>query len=244
MREIMGILYFSKMLDFFQIAKKKFSFILFSFIYKQLLFSILIACGVLSIIIPPFQSPDEQDHIKRAYLLGKGVLVLDRAEAQSSGGYIDDGLYKFTQSYGSVKDKLSKEEISSANEIEWSGVTVYNEFPGTGYYFPAIYLPQAIGLFIGELLEFNVDHSYRLARAFALFAIILLFYAAFRLYPPNPLVLALISIPMTLFQFSSASLDGVSTALAVFSISSFLKIANDRDSASVYLQYALSLIHI
>lgn len=201
----------------------------------------VIGCSILSVIIPPFQSPDEHDHIKRAYLLSTGVLVLERPEGQSSGGYVDGGLLKFMESYGIVSGKLSAEEVSSNGAIEWSGNRVYSSAPGTGYYFPAIYLPQAFGLWVGDLLDLTIDHSYRLARAYALCAVALLLYAAFRLYPPNPLVLALLAVPMTLFQFSSASLDGVSTALAVFSISAFLKISTNRGGSSVWVQYAFAL---
>lgn len=207
----------------------------------QIIGMLAIGCSILSVIIPPFQSPDEHDHIKRAYLLSKGVLALDRPEGKSSGGYVDSGLLYFIEGIGGVKGKLSAEEVSSWGKIEWSGNRVYSSAPGTGYYFPAIYFPQALGLWVGEQLDLTINHSYRLARAFALSAAALLIYGAFRIYPPNPLVLALMAMPMTLFQMSSASLDGVSTALAVFSIAAFLKITTNRGGESVWVQYAFAL---
>jgi hypothetical protein len=48
-------------------------------------------------------------------------------------------------------------------------------------------------------------------------------------------------IPMSIFQFSSASLDGISTALAIFSIAAFLHIAKYKDNAKPTLFYALAL---
>jgi uncharacterized membrane protein len=209
--------------------------------YKYIIGILLIGCGILSIIIPPFQSPDEHAHIKRAYLMSKAVIVLDRPEGKSSGGYVDSGLLKFMESYEVVKGKLSAEEVSEAGLIKWSGRKIYTIAPGTGYYFPVIYFPQALALKMGELFDLTVDHSYRLARAFALVAIALLLYAAFRLYPPNPLIFALIATPMTLFQMSSASLDGVSTALAIFSISAFLNIAKNKAESTVRIQYVFAL---
>lgn len=224
-----------------QLATKKFATFFCSGKHKKMIGLFLFACATLSVIIPPFQSPDEHDHIKRAYLLSKGVITLDRLEGNSSGGYVDSGLLHFMGSYGLVKGKLSAEQISSHGKIEWSGQRVYSTAPGTAYYFPAIYLSQALGLGFGELFKLTVDHSYRLARVFVLLTIGLLFYAAFRLYPPNPLVLALIVIPMTLFQFSSAGLDGVSTALAVFSISAFLKITTNSGASYTWVQYSFAL---
>lgn len=47
---------------------------------------LVLACLILSSVIPPLMSPDEQDHIERAYLLGKGVFLLDQPEGMSSGG--------------------------------------------------------------------------------------------------------------------------------------------------------------
>lgn len=202
---------------------------------------LFIGCLFLSSVIPPLKSPDEHDHIERAYLLSKGVIVLDRPDGKSSGGYVDSGLLKYLGSYLPRQGVLSAEEISSAGAIRWSGQRVYDPSPGTGYYFPVIYLPQTLGLVVGEWFDLSIDHSYRLARLFSLVTVALLLYTAFRLYPPPPLVLALIVIPMTLFQISSASLDGVSTALAIFSISAFLRIATDGGSSSTWVQYALAL---
>jgi uncharacterized membrane protein len=202
---------------------------------------LLLGCFFLSAIIPPLTSPDEHDHIERAYLLGKGVIVLDRLAGKSSGGYVDSGLLKYLGSYLPTKDKLSADDVESAGAIRWSGDRVYDPSPGTGYYFPAIYIPQTLGLLVGERLDLSIDHSYKLARMFVLFSVTLVLYGAFRLYPPNPLVLALISIPMTLFQISSASLDGISTALAIFSTSAFLRIASDKSASPAGLLNALGL---
>lgn len=225
----------------FQFVTNIFGCIKISDIYKIIIGIFLIGCGVISIVTPPFQSPDEHAHVKRAYLMNKGVIVLDRPEGESSGGYVDSGLLKFMESYEVVKGKLSAEEVSAAGLIKWSGREIFSTAPGTGFYFPVIYFPQALALGVGKWLDFTVDHSYRLARLFALIAIVLILYAAFWLYPPNPLVLALIAIPMTLFQMSSASLDGVSTALAIFSISAFLNIAKNRANSSVGIQYAFAV---
>jgi uncharacterized membrane protein len=68
-----------------------------------------------------------------------------------------------------------------------------------------------------------------------------LILAAFSLYPPNPAVIALISMPMSLFQFSSASLDGVATALSVFAAAVFLRIASLRGQTAKWLYYMLAI---
>jgi uncharacterized membrane protein len=102
-------------------------------------------------------------------------------------------------------------------------------------------MPQAMGLTLGEKLGLTIDTSYLIARFMALMSIALILFAAFKIYPVNPLTIALLIIPMSVFQFSSASLDGVSTALAILSIASFLRIATEKEKANPWLFYALTL---
>ena len=202
---------------------------------------LMVTCIFLSVLIPPMQSPDEHDHIERAYLLRKGVFVLSHPDAMPSGGLIDLGLLKYQKTYELVKTRLTADVTDAASHLKWTGDTMYNPSPGTGYYFPVIYAPQALGLAMGEALGLTIDHSYRLARAFATFAAGVLVLLAFRIYPVNALVLGLLAIPMTLFQFSSAGLDGISTALAMLSIASFMRIASDGAAATRLNFYVLAI---
>jgi uncharacterized membrane protein len=199
---------------------------------------ILVVGSLFSALIPPFQSPDEFDHIKRAYLLSSGTIILDAPEGHSSGGMIDSGLAAYFASYGVLPfkpdRKLSADEINLAKSIKWTGIKEFSPAPGTGYYFPIIYTPQAIGLALGEKLGLSVDTSYHLARFNALAFIAVLLFAAFSIYNVNPLVISMLILPMSIFQFSTASLDGISTALAVLSISVFLKIFEEKTNTSYW----------
>lgn len=207
-----------------------------------ILFSIYL---FFSTIIPPFQSPDEYDHIKRSYLLAGGQILLHAPQGQSSGGMIDTGLLSYINYYkvliGKPERKLSSEEITEANSIQWTGHKEFSSAPGTGYYFPVVYLPQAVGLKLGELLGASIHTSYRMARFGALLTASFLIFIAFRLYSPSPLVLALLLIPMTLFQMSSASLDVTSTALAVLAVSIFMRLSDEAQQSSSRLLWSLAI---
>ncbi|WP_155953749.1 DUF2142 domain-containing protein [Pseudomonas sp. URMO17WK12:I12] len=198
-----------------------------------------------STLIPPFQSPDEYDHIKRAYLLVEGHIVLDSPMGQSSGGMIDVGLISYINYYkkliGKLDGKLSADQIGEANSILWTGQREFSSAPGTGYYLPIVYLPQAVGLKVGEMLGASVDVSYRLARFSALLMASVFLFIAFRLYSPPPLVLALLLIPMSLFQMASASLDVISTGLAVLAISIFMRVTKEGRKTGPELLYGLAI---
>ena len=201
-----------------------------------LVFVVLLFIGssCVAIFTPPFQSPDEFEHITRAYLLGKGDIVLGAPAGQSSGGLIDTGLMRYMDAFASLPfhpdKKLTKSAIAEANSIEWSGDLAFRPALGMAYYFPGIYVVHTVGLKVGELLKISVAESYQLTRVLLLFVTCLILYFAFSLYSPPAIVLALLVIPMSLFQFASASLDGIATALAIFMISAFFRILNLRKS--------------
>src|SRR5690606_10680286 len=122
--------------------------------------AVLVVSFLNTALIPPFQSPDEFDHIKRAYLLTRGQIVLETVEGHSSGGFVDTGLLTYMSTYEQLPFKpqlqLSKEMVLDTKYVPWSGEKEFSAAPGTGYYFPLIYAPQAIGLAVGELSGLSV----------------------------------------------------------------------------------------
>lgn len=184
-------------------------------------------------LTPSFQAPDEFDHVKRAYMLGNGQVLLDASDGQPSGGVVDTGLIQymdhFTAMAGKADVKLDPDNLASARTVKWSGENQRVTQPGTAYYLPALYVPQAIGLWLGKATDMTVDRSYRLARLLTLFVSVALLYWAFRLFPPPALVLALLLLPMSTFLFSFAVLDGMSASAAVLAFSAFWRIVSLHD---------------
>ena len=208
-------------------------------IYKIFILFLFATSAWLSTVTPPFQSPDEFEHITRAYLLGRGEFVLDAPSGQSSGGEIDRGLNEYMNRYSSLpfnpERKLNQTEIYSAKQILWTKTSEFRPSAGSAYYFPAIYAVHTVGLFIGRTLDLTIDASYRLTRLILLLSICTVLYFSFLLYRPPIFTLSLLVLPMSLFQFSSASLDGIATALSIFVISVFMRIKTDREKSNSYL---------
>lgn len=192
----------------------------------------MLATGlVVTALVPPFQSPDEPDHIERAQLLAQGVIVLQTPAGHSSGGYIDSGLAAYLESYRAVGRKAQVVTMNvkdQAESVRWSGVQVFRTAPGTGYYFPLIYLPQAVGLTAGRLLDRSVDTSYRIARLLTLLSVITLLAWSSKYARPGPLSVGLLMLPTSIFQMSCASIDGLSFALTVFILSVTLRTVHTR----------------
>jgi len=202
--------------------------------------TLFFVCFLTSSIIPPFQSPDEFAHIRRAYLLTKGQIFLKTPEGQSSGGMVDLGLLSYMSPYEhmALNPNSKVDPAQSHDEIEWSGVEQFREAPA---YLPLIYAPQAGGLLVGKAMGLSVASSYKLARLSVLIIACLVIYFAFRVYSPSPLIAAFLFIPMSIFQMSSASLDGISTAVSIFVISAFMRMTLDKEKSSPWLLYAMSV---
>ena len=196
---------------------------------RLLVFIFLVVAGwSLSLKIPPMQSPDENQHVARAYLLAHGSLNLSTLPGKNSGGWVDSGLVAFINGYmtlpGHPARRLSAGERALFDDVEWQGADnrTYFEMPGTGYYLPLAYLPHAIGFRGSELFGLTVGLSYGLTRILLLLTCLGLFAWSFSLHRPPPLVIAVLLLPMSVFQLLSPSLDGITTSLALLATSVFL----------------------
>jgi uncharacterized membrane protein len=226
-----------------------------------------LAASAFSWLIPPMQSPDEDSHIYRAYLISTGQLLLQPVPAHSTqpindaevealvgrarrqdgraGGFIERGLLRFSDSYMALARTAANRLTSSEREllarVEWTGVVQYYPLPGTGYYFPAVYAPQAMGLAVGQLLDLKIVRSYQLMRACTLIACFAMLWLACRLVVPNPLVVAILLLPMSLFQLVSPTVDGLTTSLAVLTASQFLAAIDPGRKHSPALSWGLAM---
>ncbi|HIG42690.1 MAG TPA: DUF2142 domain-containing protein [Gammaproteobacteria bacterium] len=199
---------------------------------------------VISSIIPPFQSPDEFAHFQRAYFISQGetnLIVRDGV----IGGEIDPAYLKYQAYYGGIARHSNKgitaSRIGMSKYVEWSDErTFLQHFTTTPYMF-AVYLPQAIAIKLGQSLNFSIDATYKLARLSILFFVVLCLVKAFTITQPGMMVLTLLFMPMTLFQFGSATVDGFSIALSVLILSIFSRSIRSEGSIS-RVEFAMMMI--
>lgn len=199
--------------------------------------SILVSALLMAAIVPPFQSPDEFDHVERAYALSKGRLLLDSEVGKASGVWVDDGLLAYMDQYEHLPFKsdarLDAEVEEGAAVIGWKGTETFSGAPGTGYYLPLVYLPQAIAFALGHEAGASIDASYRAARLASGAVAALLLFLAFLRWPPSVPVMALLLLPMTLFQWAGAGIDALSIGAAVLAVSLWLEQEASRTPASL-----------
>jgi uncharacterized membrane protein len=221
---------------------------------------IFFSATALSWMTPPMQSPDEISHITRAYVISTGQFFLDEAAPEmqelaqryaafngiqgyiertrqhrgSVGAWVDEGLLDFADAYGVLPGistrKLQEGERQHISGLVWSDKKKYYVMPGTNYYFPLIYAPHALGLAVGRAVGLRIEQTYRLTRSATLGGCLIMLALAFRRISPSPVVIAILLMPMSLFQFLSPTLDALTTSLALFGISIYHNAVDPRNS--------------
>lgn len=198
--------------------------------YVPILYLMLAAPLVvqLSWLIPPFQSPDEMDHIKKAYIVSTGNFGIQTLEGKGSGGCVDRGLLEYINLFEGPpyrpNVKISREIMAKSYEIRWSGSCTYVPFPGASYYSPVIYIPQATAMKVSQVLDFSLHTSYQLVRAVtSCIALLLCALALYLMREGREFVIATLLLPMSLSQMSTSVIDGeifgmVACVLGLFAI--------------------------
>lgn len=219
-----------------------------SFFTKYFIIFLLAIGG--SYFIPPMQSPDENQHFSKAYLVAHGDFLLTSPEGLMSGGYVDDGLRDFIQGHmqisGRPEVRLTQEEKDRLRSIVWSDEKnrSFMQIPGTGFYLPLIYVPHALAIKAGEMAQLSIHHTYYLTRIFVMAISIALMLFAFSIHRPGILAISILMLPMSIFQLLSPTLDGITTSLSLLAISLFFSFRSKPQNHETFYLLAFLLVLI
>lgn len=184
---------------------------------------VILLFGLVNVFIMPIlDSPDEQAHIRRAYLTSVGNLIpyTDGENGYASIKSIED--LNSNVSISVLKTNIDSEPIDYETAYA-TNVAASNIFIG--------YLPQALGILIARLFQLNTIWLLWLGRLFNLFFYAFLCRKAIKIAPHYKMALFLTStIPLAVYQGSSMSVDASINAYALLSIAYFLRLyyADDK----------------
>lgn len=176
------------------------------------------------LLVPPFQSADEFAHFYRAYEISERNLVTENVNGQI-GNYLPSAIREFEAAVGggtitrNYENKASIDILKDAAKIRViPGENDFFLFPSSAVYHPIVYLPQALGIKLGSLLNINLLVTFYLGRLFNLFAYIAMTYFSIKFIPRLKYTLLLLAImPMTMNQAASLSADALTNgALFLF----------------------------
>jgi len=177
----------------------------------------------LVFITPPLQTPDEQDHLNRAYQLAElNIFQYDSTVPAS--------LIKLFDTFGRLNfnplQKTNINEILVQRQVELNP-QARTALHARDFIFP--YFPQALGMFIGKMFNSSPVTLLYMGRIFnLLFAIVIIFFAI-RTAPFFKWIFFLLALmPMTLYLCASLSKDAMIISLSFFLIALFLRFAYDQ----------------
>lgn len=216
------------------------------FVFCALIFGIL-----LITIIPPFQSPDEDSHFKRAYVISKGNLfptsrngVVGYDVPTDMINYISEKLSyignrdrKYTYSEEILDDKLPK---------DYSDVTFHNF--STAEVTPIVYIAPATGIVFAKIAtkiigmnNISVVVMLHFARFFSLMMYIFLVYLAIKTTPIlKKTFCAIALLPMSLALAVAISYDSIIIALSLLSTALIFKLIFDDNVKKVSYKYLIA----
>ncbi len=173
----------------------------------------LLAAGLFSWNIPPFQNADEISHALRADQISHGRLIGRRLGPDTSGGAVDqvllDAFTPFAPLLFHPDTKATNAMYATAAPLHWRDGQVEVNFPNTAVYPPTFYLPAVLAIWAGKATGLSVLDTLYLARICT--AVVSLLLAAWGIVAAGvaaPWIFAIICLPMSLSLMADISQDG------------------------------------
>lgn len=220
-----------------------------------LLFGTL-ATGLLTFMLPPFQSADELTHMMRAAQIADGVLLGRRVVVRNpdgsskitAGGDTDPALLLAYSPFYAVHfhPEVKVTRAMWDPPRRWGSERVPGVFPNTATYPPIFYLPGAAGVAIGRGLDLNVVQTLYLARALTGMVAVAVASAAIALAGAAAVWLfALMTLPMSLSLVATPSQDALLLSCAALGTALVLRLCRSaprREASLAGLVATLCLV--
>jgi uncharacterized membrane protein len=194
----------------------------------------------LSVKQPMFYTPDEGSHFNRAYQVANGLWFPTKHEVAPGkydvGGMIEHNLHYFNLFAGEIYNdktlKLTDQRLNILKGYRWSGED-YNSTVNVSIYPPFLYLPQALGIYIGQTLDISIASTVTLSRVINAISAMLIALTALLIARRGVVILfMLLMLPMTLAQFASASQDALCMSFAALCAALFTRV-DEADNTTV-----------
>ncbi|MBF9196439.1 DUF2142 domain-containing protein [Microvirga terrestris] len=164
----------------------------------------------------PLGNPDELSHVARAYQISRGVLLTEEASpGLHPKGMVDKAWFQLGSQVSRRRFENLQTSLPIFKRYDWAGTEELKRF-NSSVYFPAAFIPQAIGLKIAQKLHLHLVQSLQLASLLNAVVSLLVIALAIHLAAGGKYIIALVgALPMTLHQIASASPDGLIAAGAL-----------------------------
>lgn len=202
-----------------------------SFRIENIYLILALLFGTLFIfLIPPFQSPDEDSHFKKAYMVSKGHFYGVESN-KKIGNYIPNNMQDYINDKLTFMGNRDMKYSYSLYALDTQTLTVssdksFNNYSTVGIN-PIIYLIPALGIIIAKIfsvflgLSFTISNLLYCGRLLSLISYSLIVFYAIKISPKfKKSMMALALMPMTLTLFSTITYDSliISCSFLLFGI--------------------------
>lgn len=222
-------------------------------IYKLYIIVALFFGTLFIILTPPFNSPDEINHFKKAYQVSKFNLYAEKKN-NKYGDYFPNEIV--TTATNMEKYMGNRDEKFEYSQFVWDQVRttdyenqVFDNY-GTAQISFVPYVPSGIGILFSKICArimglHSVTPMYMLyfARFFNLIVVIFLTSLAIKIIPTyKKTVFTIACLPMLIFLNSMVSYDGLLNAIMFLTIAIILDIIYNDNIKKIPKKYVISLI--
>ncbi len=182
-------------------------------------------------LVPPFQAPDEPNHLLRAYHISEGYFFGIKTKDKRLGAALPESLKVVSDSFRVLRydyqQKTSLDKILQATQIPLAPAKrSFLDFPNVAYYAPTAYLPQFPVIFFARLLQLPPLLLMYLGRLATFAFWVACVGYAIRILPFHQWTLSWISLlPASLFLHASLTADSTTNGLAFLLIAQILNIS-------------------
>ena len=198
---------------------------------QNIFLTICLVFGFLLVFInPPFQTPDEAQHLFKMYGYTNGTLNF-KVYKNITGNELPLSLIKISKIEnigGHLEKKTSAKEVLSLLKIKLEkDKTAFYTFTPTSYT-PVSYFPSFLILWAMKLLNFPPLIMLYMLRLCSLFLYTALGYTAIKTMPAKKWLMLLLALtPMTVYEAASITTDAICMGIAFLFIAYACKLAMD-----------------
>lgn len=202
--------------------------------FHKYVFIFLILLGGITLLVQPILNvPDEVAHFARSELMSRGKFFIPPKEEmhETIQSVIDLGdEYSKIYTQSDIKDEAINYSKADIAHVAASNI-------------PFMYIPQAIGILLAKLLDFNVIWLLWLARFFNLLLYSLIISLAVKITPKLKMLLFFVAVlPMSLQQAASCSPDAMINSIGILLVAYFLYLQNKKDQSISRKEIILFLV--
>jgi uncharacterized membrane protein len=188
------------------------------------------------ILTPPFQVPDEEAHLRRAFGISEGHIIAEKRD-QYTGDVLPRSLETFYDRFKPLKthleEKTTPEDIRQAANIALRpDDREFAAFSNSAIHPPLPYLPQALGVLLARCFSTSVLACLYAGRMVNLLTALAILFLCIRQTPVGKWAFAALALtPMALTLDASLSPDALTNALCFLLTARVLACARGPEAA-------------